>query len=58
MNAAGGHLVAIELDERSIARTHAFIEAERAVAIDDILADNAFLPAGRDGGDFRLLLSI
>jgi uncharacterized protein (UPF0262 family) len=58
MTGAGGRLVAIELDEQSIARTHAFIEAERAVAIDDILADNSFLPAGRAGGAFRLHLAV
>jgi uncharacterized protein (UPF0262 family) len=58
MTAAGGRLVAIALDEHSIARTHAFIEAERAVAIDDILAGNSFLPAGRVEGNFRLVLSV
>lgn len=58
MTTAGGRLVAIALDERSIARTHAFIEAERAVAIDDILAENSFDPAGHAGGTFRLLLSV
>jgi len=58
MTAAGGRLVAVTLDEQAIARTHAFIEAERAVAIDDLLAENSFLPAGRDGGAFRLVLSV
>ncbi|MBN8997691.1 MAG: UPF0262 family protein [Rhizobiales bacterium] len=54
----GGRLVAITLDEQAIARTHAFIEAERAVAIDDILAENSFQPGGRADGDFRLVLSV
>jgi uncharacterized protein (UPF0262 family) len=58
MTGARGHLVTIELDEHSIARAHAFIEAERAVAIDDILAENSFLPAGRRDGRFRLVLSV
>ncbi len=53
-----GRLVAIDLDDTSIAHTHAFIEAERAVAIDDILADNSFRPSGRGAGPFRLRLSV
>lgn len=58
MTAAGGRLVAVTLDEHAIARTHAFIEAERAVAIDDLIAENSFLPAGRAAGRFRLVLSV
>ncbi len=53
-----GRLVAIDLDGTSIAHAHAFIAAERAVAIDDILAGNSFRPVGRGAGPFRLRLSV
>jgi uncharacterized protein (UPF0262 family) len=53
-----GRLIAIVLDEDSIAQTHAFIEAERAVAISDLVAENSFRPTGRQGGAFRLNLSV
>jgi uncharacterized protein (UPF0262 family) len=53
-----GRLVAVDLDEDSLARPHPFIEAERAVAIDDLLAENSFQPAGRPAGAFRLKLSV
>jgi uncharacterized protein (UPF0262 family) len=54
----GGRLIAVELDEASIARTHDFIEAERAIAIRDLVAENAFRPANATRGDFRLRLSV
>jgi uncharacterized protein (UPF0262 family) len=54
----GGWLIAVEIDEDSLATSRDFIEYERAAAIRDLIAENAFLPAGRPGGSFRLRLSI
>ena len=53
-----GRLVAVELDEVSIARSRSYIEHERATAIHDLIADNAFQPVGKSGTAFRLRLSI
>jgi uncharacterized protein (UPF0262 family) len=55
---AAGWLVAVDLDTDSLATSRDFIEYERATAIRDLIAENAFLPAGRAGGAFRLGLSI
>jgi uncharacterized protein (UPF0262 family) len=51
-------LVAITLDDASIGRSSPDIEHERAVAIYDLLEDNAFAPAGDEDGPFALHLSI
>ena len=57
--ASKARLVAVELDEMSIARPHPLIEEERAAAIRDLVGDdNLFRPAGRERGRFRLKLSI
>ena len=56
--ATAGRLVAIDLDADSLATSRSFIEYERAAAIRDLIAENAFLPAGRSSGAFRLGLSI
>lgn len=53
-----GWLVAVDLDTDSLATSRDFIEYERATAIRDLIAENAFLPAGRVAGTFRLGLSI
>jgi uncharacterized protein (UPF0262 family) len=53
-----GHLVAVELDPLSLSRSRSFIDAERAAAIRDLLADNRFGLAGRAGDVFRLRLSV
>ena len=55
---SGGRLVAVDLDEDSLATARSFIEYERAAAIRDLIAENAFLPTGRSGGAFRIRLSI
>jgi uncharacterized protein (UPF0262 family) len=55
---SGGRLVAVDLDEGSLATARSFIEYERATAIRDLIAENAFLPTGRAGGAFHLKLSI
>ena len=51
-------LVAITLDDKSIATTNPNIEHEREVAIFDILESNKFELEGRDGGPYELNLAI
>ncbi|HEX5958620.1 MAG TPA: UPF0262 family protein [Hyphomicrobiaceae bacterium] len=51
-------LIAINLDEASIARGNAAIEHERKVAIFDILESNRFELEGRQGGPYVLDLGI
>jgi uncharacterized protein (UPF0262 family) len=55
---AGKRLVAVTLDEGSIGRSNVDIEHERAVAIYDLIEQNAFAPAGHDGGPYALQLGI
>ena len=51
-------LAKVTLDEGSIGRSSPDIEHERAVAIYDLLEDNAFAPVDHDGGPYALHLSI
>ena len=51
-------LVAITLDEGSIGRSNPDVEHERAVAIYDLLEDNAFAPANHEAGPYALHLGI
>jgi uncharacterized protein (UPF0262 family) len=51
-------LIAIHLDEGSIARPSANIDHEREVAIFDILDGNSFALVGRDDGPYKLTLKI
>jgi uncharacterized protein (UPF0262 family) len=51
-------LVAVTLDESSIGRSGPDIEHERAVAIYDLLEENAFAPHDDDNGPYALHLSI
>ena len=51
-------LTAIKLDEASIKRGNPNIEHEREVAVFDILEGNRFTLDGRDGGPYKLNLSI
>lgn len=53
-----GRLVAVTLDEASIERASPDVEHERAVAIYDLLQENAFEPVGGPGGPYRLTLSV
>jgi uncharacterized protein (UPF0262 family) len=55
---ARARLVAIKLDEASIARGNSNTEHEREVAIYDILDSNSFVVEGRDDGPYALKLSI
>jgi uncharacterized protein (UPF0262 family) len=51
-------LIAVTLDENSIARTSRDVEHERAVAIYDLIEDNSFAPNATAEGPFALHLSI
>jgi uncharacterized protein (UPF0262 family) len=54
----GKRLVAVTLDQASIGRSNVDVEHERAVAIYDLIEQNAFAPAGHDGGPYALQLGI
>jgi uncharacterized protein (UPF0262 family) len=51
-------LVAVTLDQASIARGNANIDHEREVAIYDLLDSNSFAVEGRDDGPYTLAISI
>lgn len=51
-------LSAITLDETSIERGTPEVEHERAIAVYDLLEENAFDPVGAPDGPYRLVLSI
>lgn len=51
-------LIAITLDEKTIARKNASVDHERAVAIYDLLEDNRFDTVSDDLGPFKLILSL
>ena len=53
-----GRLVAVTLDESSIGRSSPDVEHERAVAIYDLIEQNAFRPVGHEGGPYALNLRI
>ena len=53
-----GRLVAVTLDESSIGRASRDVEHERAVAIYDLIEENAFRPHGHQGGPYALNLRI
>ena len=55
---SSSRLVAITLDETSIARGSSNIDHEREVAIYDLLDANSFQPSGRDDGPWKLKLAI
>ena len=54
----GKRLVAVTLDQASIGRSSVDVEHERAVAIYDLIEQNAFAPAGHAGGPYALQLGI
>jgi len=51
-------IVKVSLDRDTIGPGNRDIEHERAVAIYDLVQDNAFAPAGHDGGPYRLNLQV
>ena len=51
-------LIAVTLDAATIGRATPDVEHERAVAIYDLLEENSCAPASRDGGPYKLVLSI
>jgi uncharacterized protein (UPF0262 family) len=54
----GKRLVTVTLDQASIGRSNVDVEHERAVAIYDLIEQNAFAPAGHAGGPYALQLGI
>jgi uncharacterized protein (UPF0262 family) len=53
-----GRLVAVTLDESSIASSNRDVEHERAVAIYDLLEENSFAPVGQSEGPYALRLGM
>jgi uncharacterized protein (UPF0262 family) len=53
-----GRLVQVDLDEASIGRSSPDVEHERRVAIYDLVEENVFEPAGAEGAEYALKLSI
>src|SRR5258707_13773830 len=51
-------IVAVTLDEESIARSGPDIEHERAIAISDLIEKNLFAPQGAGDGPFALHIGI
>jgi uncharacterized protein (UPF0262 family) len=51
-------LIKVILDEESIGAGNRDIEHERAVAIYDLVEENAFAPVGHDGGPYCLKLQL
>jgi len=51
-------LVAVRLDERSLAAASADIEHERRIAIYDLIEENSFRPHGSDTGPYTLDISL
>jgi uncharacterized protein (UPF0262 family) len=51
-------LIKVTLDEEALASPGPDADHERAVAIYDLLEDNAFAPDGHDGGPYALHLTI
>jgi uncharacterized protein (UPF0262 family) len=51
-------LVAVTLDESSLGRSSPDVEHERAVAIYDLIEQNAFAPIGHEGGPYALHLAM
>ena len=57
-NTDPNRLIAIVLDETSIGRAPPDVEHERAVAVYDLIEENAFKPVGQPDGPYRLDLSL
>jgi len=58
MTASPKRLVQVSLDDASMAAASRDAEHERAVAIYDLLEENAFAPLGHDGGPYCLMLQV
>ena len=58
MTASPKRLVKVSLDDASMAAASRDAEHERAVAIYDLLEENAFAPLGHDGGPYCLMLQV
>ena len=57
-NSDPNRLISLVLDETSIGRALPDVEHERAVAVYDLIEENAFEPVGQPGGPYRLALSL
>ncbi len=61
-NSITSRLIDVVLDEATIGRANADVEHERAVAIFDLIEENAFRPVGHDAsitnGEYRLNLGL
>ncbi|MQW86359.1 UPF0262 family protein [Sinorhizobium saheli] len=57
MTAAAYRLCHVTLDG-SFSSRNAHLERERAIAVYDLLEENAFIPVGHDGGPYRLSLAL
>ena len=61
-NNINSRLIDVVLDEATIGRANADVEHERAVAIFDLIEENAFHPIGHDAattnGEYRLNLGL
>lgn len=57
-NTDPNRLIAIVLDEASIGRAPPDVEHERAVAVYDLIEENAFKPIDQPDGPYRLALSL
>jgi uncharacterized protein (UPF0262 family) len=51
-------IAAVVLDDGSIARRGPEVDAEREIAIYDLLEGNHFVPKGSPGGPYRLMLAV
>ncbi|MEJ8473300.1 UPF0262 family protein [Roseibium algae] len=58
MDASGGKLIDVVLDETSIARSTPEVENDRAVAIYDLIEENSFQPVGHPASNYVLRLSV
>ncbi len=57
-SAPAGRLIAVDIDQASLAVTDSFFARERETATRDLLSENVFAPVGSDGEAFRLLVSL
>ena len=55
---AGHKLIAVRLDERSLAAVSAEVEHERRIAVLDLIEENEFRPDGSETGPYELDLSM
>ena len=52
------HLIAVDLDDKTVVRGNPDVEHERQIAIYDLLEENRFAPVGDYTGPYRLTLGV